>query len=501
MWLKMGISSFSALMFNMMNPQRIRVRYAPSPTGFLHIGGARTALFNYLFAKKQGGDFIIRVEDTDIERNVEGGEVSQLHDLAWLGIVPDESPLKPNPRYAPYRQMERLDTYQTYAQQLVKEGKAYRCYCSEAELEQSREEQMARGIVAPQYDRRCLHLTDAQRRAFEEEGRKPVIRLKLEDHKTFTFHDLVRGDVSFNNDDIGDWVLIKSNGIPTYNYAVVIDDHLMDISHVFRGEEHLSNTPKQLQIYDYLGWTPPQFGHMTLIVNEQGKKLSKRDLSIVQFMSQYRQLGYLPEAIFNFILLLGWAPEGTQEMFTKEEAIAAFDPQRLSKSPSFFDVQKLNWLNHQYIKALPEHTYVSFIEPFVQKALVIAPTDLSHDQVLAVARLFQEQITFGENVIDLMKPILAPSRDWDEEAKAILALPETPRAVEAFLEELSRLETLTPESVKALFKAVQTTTGIKGKPLFMPIRLALTGQLHGVEMAALIPVLGKTLTIARINAL
>lgn len=317
----------------MLDPKNIRVRYAPSPTGFLHIGGARSALFNYLFAKKNKGQFIIRIEDTDIERNVEGGEVSQIRDLKWLGIIPDESPLEPNPKYAPYRQMERLSTYQQYAQQLLKQGHAYECYCSEEELERSREEQLARGIAAPQYNRRCLHLTKEDKNNFVSQGRKPVIRIKLEDHLTIAFEDMVRGPVSFNNDDIGDWVLIKSNGIPTYNFAVVIDDYSMDITHVFRGEEHLSNTPKQIQVYRYLKFPMPQFGHMTIIVNENGKKLSKRDASIIQFMSQYRDMGYLPEAIFNFILLLGWSPEGTQEIFTKDQAIAAFDSKRLSSSP------------------------------------------------------------------------------------------------------------------------------------------------------------------------
>jgi nondiscriminating glutamyl-tRNA synthetase len=484
-----------------MKQPRVRVRYAPSPTGFLHIGGARTALFNYLFAKKHHGDFIIRVEDTDIERNVTGGEKSQLDDLAWLGIIPDESPYTPNPTYAPYRQMERLATYQHYANLLLEQGQAYKCYCSEAELEQSRDEQLASGIVAPQYNRRCLHLTPEQRNAFEKEGRQPVIRLKLDDHKTFTFNDLVRGEVSFNNDDIGDWVLIKSNGIPTYNYAVVIDDHLMEISHVFRGEEHLSNTPKQLQLYDYFGWEPPLFGHMTLIVNDQGKKLSKRDLSIVQFMSQYRELGYLPQAIFNFILLLGWAPEGTQEIFNSTQAIDAFDPIRLSKSPSFFDVQKMNWINHQYIKGLSSDEFIKFVEPFVSTLPSSTLGILTEAQRYAIAALFQEQILFGQQVIELMKPILNPSRTWDEEASSILSLPETQVAIQAFLTELDKTPTLTPDTVKALFKSVQQTTGIKGKPLFMPIRLALTGQLHGVEMASLIPVLGKAITRLRIQSL
>lgn len=482
-----------------MNSQKIRVRYAPSPTGFLHIGGARTALFNYLFAKKNEGDFILRVEDTDLERNVEGGELSQIQDLEWLGIVADESPLKPNPSYAPYRQMERLSTYQAYAQQLLNEGKAYYCYCSEHELEQSREEQLSRGVVAPQYDRRCLRLSEHDKQQMIAEGRQPVIRLKLEDHKVFTFNDLVRGEVSFNNDDIGDWVLVKSNGIPTYNYAVVIDDHLMAISHVFRGEEHLSNTPKQLQLYDYFGWTPPQFGHMTLIINEQGKKLSKRDLSIVQFMSQYRALGYVPEAIFNFILLLGWAPEGTQEIFTKDQAIAAFDPARLSRSPSFFDVQKLNWINAQYIKASTADAYRTMVSPFLKR--LNNPEGWSLSLLESIAFLFKEQILFGEQLLSLMQPILTPSRDWDEEASAILAMPEAKVVLNQVVHHLQNQSTMTPDDVKAMMKAIQLETGIKGKPLFMPIRLALTGQLHGVEMAQLIPVLGVSHVLERIKAL
>ncbi len=482
-----------------MSTQKVRVRYAPSPTGFLHIGGARTALFNYLFAKKNDGDFILRVEDTDLERNVEGGELSQIQDLEWLGIVADESPLKPNAQYAPYRQMERLNTYQTYAQQLLEQGKAYLCYCSEHDLEQSREEQLASGIVAPQYDRRCLRLTDAQKQAYVAEGRQPVIRLKLDDHKTFTFNDLVRGTVSFNNDDIGDWVLIKSNGIPTYNYAVVIDDHLMDITHVFRGEEHLSNTPKQLQLYDYFGWNPPRFGHMTLIINDQGKKLSKRDLSIVQFMSQYRALGYLPEAIFNFILLLGWAPEGTQEMFTKQEAVAAFDPARLSSSPSFFDVQKLNWINAQYIKHLSPDAFNHLVQPFIER--LDNPSNFDNELLLNVSTLFKEQILFGEQIMSLMQPLLTPNRVWDEESSTLLSMPESRLALKAVSEKIYNAHSLTPESVKALIKDVQLETGIKGKPLFMPIRLALTGQLHGVEMAQLIPVLGKTIVLERLASL
>jgi len=480
----------------MFNPNKVRVRYAPSPTGFLHIGGARSALFNFLFAKKHQGQFIIRIEDTDIERNVAGGEVSQIRDLKWLGIIPDESPLNPNPVYAPYRQMERLDTYQKYAKQLIKQGHAYECYCSEEELEHSREEQLANGIAAPQYNRKCLHLTEAEKTLFISQGRKPVIRIQLEDHLKIEFTDMVRGLVSFNNDDIGDWVLIKSNGIPTYNFAVVIDDFLMDITHVFRGEEHLSNTPKQIQVYRYLNFPIPQFGHMTIIVNEQGKKLSKRDASIVQFMSQYRDMGYLPEAIFNFILLLGWSPEGTQEFFTKDQAIAAFDSKRLSSSPSMFDPQKMNWINNYYIKQLSEENYWSFIQPYLMQAPGIKILEIN--SLKQLGQLFKEQIAYGQQIIDLVKPILTPVQSTELEAIDILNSPDGKKALALFIEKFQQLLTLDAVAIKAIFKSIQQETGLKGKPLYMPVRLKITGQLHGAEMANIIPILGKANTLKRL---
>jgi nondiscriminating glutamyl-tRNA synthetase len=480
----------------MLDPKKVRVRYAPSPTGFLHIGGARSALFNYLFAKKHQGQFIIRIEDTDIERNVAGGEVSQIRDLKWLGIIPDESPLEPNPKYAPYRQMERLATYQQYADQLMKQGQAYHCYCSEEELERSREEQLASGIAAPQYYRRCLHLSQNEKQDFINQGRKPVVRIKLNDHLKIDFVDLVRGPVSFNNDDIGDWVLIKSNGIPTYNFAVVIDDYLMDITHVFRGEEHLSNTPKQIQIYQYLNFPIPHFGHMTIIVNDQGKKLSKRDASFVQFMSQYRDMGYLPEAIFNFILLLGWSPEGTQEIFTKQQAIDAFDAKRLSSSPSMFDPQKMNWLNNFYIKQLTEENYWTMISPFVKKAPGIE--NFSETQLKTLSNLFKDQILYGAQIIDLIKPILSPTYAFDEEATTLLSSTEGKQALSLFIEKFKLLTTIDGPSIKAIFKSIQVETGLKGKALFMPVRLKLTGQLHGAELANIIPMLGKDMTLQRL---
>lgn len=477
--------------------KKVRVRYAPSPTGFLHIGGARSALFNYLYAKKYNGDFVFRIEDTDIERNVKGGEESQLNDLMWLGIVPDESPMNPNPKYAPYRQMERIETYHKYAQWLIDHGYAYECYCNEEELDASREEQYARGINAPKYDRHCLNLTEEEKEKYRKEGRKPCIRLKLQDHLEISFNDLIRGKVTFNNDDIGDWVIMKSSGIPTYNFAVVIDDHLMEITHVLRGEEHLSNTPKQIQLYKYFGWEVPTFGHMTIIINENGKKLSKRDNNILQFMSQYRELGYLPEAIFNFILLLGWTPNSEKEFFTLEEAKREFDPSRMSSSPSMFDQNKMNWMNAQYIRKLDDKKYLEFIKPFLAKVVDI--TKFSDEKLLFMANMFKEEIQYGQEIVNLLKPLFEYHLDESNEAKEILALETTPIVVKEFTKQIENVNDLEHDTLKMMFKNIATSTGVKGKNLYMPIRLLLTGQMHGAEIVNIIKLLGKEEVLKRVS--
>ena len=477
--------------------KKVRVRYAPSPTGFLHIGGARSALFNYLYAKRNNGDFVFRIEDTDIERNVKGGEESQLNDLMWLGIIPDESPLAPNPKYAPYRQMERLEMYHKYAQWLIDQGYAYECYCSEEELDASREEQYARGINAPKYDRHCVHLSEEEKEKYRKEGRKPCIRLKLEDHLTISFDDMIRGKVTFNNDDIGDWVIMKSNGIPTYNFAVVIDDHMMEITHVLRGEEHLSNTPKQIQLYKYFGWEVPTFGHMTIIVNENGKKLSKRDNNILQFMSQYRELGYLPEAIFNFILLLGWTPNEEREIFTLEEAKQIFDPSRMSASPSMFDQRKLNWMNSQYIRKLNDEDYLSFIKPYLAK--VVDLDKYSDDQLLFMGNMFKGEILYGAQIVDLLKPLFDYHLEENDEIKEILSLDTTPKVLASFEKHLKNATDLEIDTMKQLFKDVGLEAGVKGKALYMPIRLMITGQMHGAELVNIIKLLGKEEVLKRIS--
>ncbi|MGG3468849.1 glutamate--tRNA ligase [Neobacillus pocheonensis] len=477
----------------------VRVRYAPSPTGHLHIGNARTALFNYLFARNKGGKFIIRIEDTDKKRNIAGGEESQLKYLKWLGMDWDES-VDVGGEYSPYRQSERNDIYETYFNQLLENGHAYKCYCTEAELEAEREEQTERGET-PHYSGKCRHLTPEERQQLESEGREPSIRIAVPEGKTYNFDDMVKGVVSFESEGMGDWVIVKKDGTPTYNFAVAIDDHLMEISHVLRGDDHISNTPKQLMVYEALGWEPPIFGHMTLIVNESRKKLSKRDESIIQFIEQYEELGYLPEALFNFITLLGWSPAGEEELYSKNEFIEIFDANRLSKSPALFDKQKLTWMNNQYMKKIEVDRVVELALPHLIKAGRINEnlTEEERKWVHGLVALLQEKMSFGAEIVELSDMFFTDEAVYEEDARDILTGEQVPEVLKAFSQELDQLESFEAEGIKAAMKAVQKSTGQKGKNLFMPIRAAVTGQTHGPDLPQAIELLGKQKVQMRIN--
>lgn len=478
----------------------VRVRYAPSPTGHLHIGNARTALFNYLFARHHGGKFIIRIEDTDVKRNVAGGEESQLTYLKWLGMDWDES-VDVGGEYGPYRQTERLDIYREYWQDLLDRGLAYRCYCTEEELEQEREEQMARGET-PRYSGKHRDLTPEQCAAFEAEGRVPSIRFRVPEGRTYTFDDLVKGPITFESDISGDFVIVKKDGIPTYNFAVALDDHLMKITHVLRGEDHVSNTPRQLMIYEAFGWEPPRFGHMTLIVGDNHKKLSKRDESVIQFIEQYDKLGYLPEALFNFITLLGWSPEGEEEIFSRDELISIFDANRLSRSPAVFDKHKLAHLNNHYIKNADPERIADLAIPHLQAASRL-PAELTPEQAAwakTLVALYQEQMVAASDIVDLSDMFFRTHLELDEEAAAVLAEPQVPGVLSAFLAKVEAADTFTPEQIAVLIKEVQKETGVKGKGLFMPIRVALTGQTHGRDLNQTIYLLGKDRVLDRLKS-
>ncbi len=469
--------------------KRLRVRFAPSPTGPLHIGGARSALFNYLLAKHENGDFIVRMEDTDRDRSTPESEENIKASLRWLGIDWNEGVDIGGP-YAPYRQMERLETYRVAAEKLLEAGLAYYCYCSEEELEAQRQELIAKGET-PRYLGNCRELSDAQKAVYEAEGRKPVIRFRVPAGKDLPIEDGVRGRVVFNSDEIGgDFVIVKSDGIPTYNFAVVVDDHLMEISHVIRGEEHLSNTPRQLLLYEALGWEAPQFAHISLILGEDHSKMSKRHGSVS--VVNYQKEGYLAPALVNFLALLGWSPEAEEEFFTMAQLEEQFSLDRVSKSPAVFDVQKLRWINSQYLRALPPAELAAGLAPY-------AGPDFAGDRLLLLAETFANHLeTFAD--IQGYLPLIegAEKPELTAEAAEVMAAESVPGLVALFAEKIAAMETIEPAAVKTAIKACGKELGLKGAGLFMPLRIALTGSQHGPDIDKLAALMGKEIILARL---
>jgi len=478
--------------------KEIRVRFAPSPTGPLHIGGARSALFNYLFAKSCGGKLIIRIEDTDLERSSRQSEENILESLRWLGISWDEGPDTGGP-YTPYRQTERLHTYREYTQKLLDEKKAYHCYCTPEELEAQRQEFMAKGEL-PRYNGRCAHLAAEEKAQFEAEGRVPVVRFRVPPDQDIVVHDLVRGDVTFESNGIGDFVIVKSDGLPTYNYAVVVDDALMKISHVIRAEEHLSNTPRQLVLYEALGFELPAFAHISLILGKDRSKMSKRHgaTSVVQ----YKELGYLPEAVVNFLALLGWSPAGEEEIFSLAELVRSFSLDRVAKNPAVFDMDKLSWINGIYIRKSPVAEIARMALPFLRESGHISadPGEAEKKWVELAVTALQEHLTTVGDIVGYMGLLTGEDVEIEsEEAKAVLREETFPAVVAAFEQKLAELPELSPEEIKPLLKNLAKELKLGGKQVYMPLRIALTGRIHGPELIYIIPVLGKKLIAARIR--
>ena len=480
-----------------MAKQKIRVRYAPSPTGHLHIGNARTALFNYLFARHNKGTFVLRIEDTDQKRNVVGGSQSQMENLHWLGIDWDEGPDKGG-AYGPYRQSERKDIYNKYIKQLIDEGKAYYSYKTEEELEEQREEQRAMGI-APHYTYEYEGMTAAEiaqkQEEAEKKGLKPVVRIHIPEMETYSWDDIVKGHLSFESDTIGgDFVIQKRDGMPTYNFAVVVDDHLMEITHVLRGDDHVSNTPKQLAVYEALGWEPPKFGHMTLIINsETGKKLSKRDESVLQFIEQYRDLGYLPDAMFNFITLLGWSPVGESEIFSQRELIKQFDPARLSNSPAAFDQKKLEWINNQYIKKADRDTLLDLALNNLQEAGLVEkdPNPEKMEWVRQLVNIYSVQMSYTKQIVDLAKIFFNAPKDLSEKEIAEIRQDDARPVIEEFKKQIDLIPRFTAPQIMNAVQATRQATKIKGRRLFMPIRIATTRSMVGPGIGEAMELLGK----------
>ncbi|MGM7557688.1 glutamate--tRNA ligase [Aerococcus christensenii] len=471
---------------------KIRVRYAPSPTGYLHIGNARTALFNYLFARHVGGDFIIRIEDTDQKRNVKDGEKSQLENLKWLGLDWDESPENPG-QYGPYRQSERNDIYRKYIDQLIESGAAYYAFDTPEELVAEREEQKANGQT-PGYSGKWRDRTPEEIDQARKEGRPETVRFRIPDNSTYTFEDMVKGTITIHGEDVGgDFVILKNDGIPTYNFAVVIDDHLMEITHVLRGDDHIANTPKQMMIYDAFGWKHPHFGHMSLITNsETGKKLSKRDGSILQFIEQYRDLGYLPEAMFNFIALLGWSPKGEEEIFSPKEFIEMFDPNRLSRSPAAFDNKKLQWINNRYMKKATEEEVAQLALPQLQAAGRISKEagQKELEWTKKLISLYKDEMSYAHEIVDLSELFFKDHVTFDERGQEILHEEIAVTVLEDFQSKLDAIVPFEEKQVMAAIKQVQKDTGIKGKNLYMPLRVATSGSEHGPSIGLMMEVLG-----------
>ncbi len=461
---------------------KIRVRFAPSPTGHLHVGGARTALFNFLYARKTGGKFILRVEDTDLERSTKESEEMVLSDLKWLNLEWDEGP-DIGGDYSPYRQSERLDLYKKFAYKLLEEGKAYRCFCTDQELEEMRKkaEQEKR---PPHYDRRCLKLSEEEVKAKMEAGIPYTIRFKVPE-KDYVLYDLVRGKVEWKSGVLGDFVILRSNGMPVYNFCVVVDDHLMEISHVIRAEEHLPNTLRQLMLYEALGWKPPKFAHVSLILGKDRSKLSKRHGATS--VSQFKKEGYLPEAMTNYLALLGWNDGTDREEFTLKELIEKFSLKRVSKSPAVFDIDKLNWINSLHIKKLTDERYLELSKEFVLEKYPFLENAYSErkEWVLKVINMVKKGLTVLKEIPQEIS-FLFEYKPWEEEDILTLFKEDEKQfeAAKVIAKKLSELEEITIENLWETVNAVKKE-GFKGKYLFHPLRIVVSGKNSGPEIDVL----------------
>jgi len=477
----------------------VRVRFAPSPTGPFHIGGARSALFNYLEAKHTGGTFVVRIEDTDQKRSTRESEENIKEALRWLGINWDEGIDIGGPD-GPYRQMERLDIYKKYTDKLLAEGKAYYCFCTPEELEAEKEAQMAKGET-PVYSGKCSHLSEEQVQQYLKEGRPHVIRVKTPKNETLEFDDLVRGHVAFDSNKVGDFVIVKSDGIPVYNYCVVMDDALMHITHVIRAEEHLSNTPRQLVLYKALGFPVPTFAHVSLILGKDKKKMSKRHGATS--VQQYRDLGYLPQAIDNFLALLGWTPDSDQEIFSMEELCQQFSLDRVAKNPAVFDIEKLNWINFHYMKQMDEDQLLALCLPHLQKAGYASdhPSDDELAWLKQMCAAMREHVQYGAQIVDAAKVFFTEDyQPENEETAAVLKEETAPAVLKMFRDELAALDDVTAETVQPLFKKIQKGLKVKGKFVYMPIRVAVTGVMHGPDLNVIVALMGRDKVISRLNA-
>jgi nondiscriminating glutamyl-tRNA synthetase len=468
-----------------------RVRFAPSPTGDLHVGNARTALFNWLFARHSGGRFVLRIEDTDRERTFPEFEKGIISDLKWLGIDWDEGPEKGG-AFGPYNQFARLDVYESYLRKLIAGGRVYKCYCTEQELALERQTLLSRGLM-PRYMGKCRELTEGQRRELEDSGLRPSYRFRVGEG-VIEFDDVIRGSMKFNCEAVGDFIIVRSSGIPAYNFAVVIDDHLMEISHVIRGEDHLSNTAVQLMIYKALGFEPPGFAHHSLILAKDRSKLSKRHGSVS--VRDFRQKGILPEAMVNYLALLGSSFSEAKEILSGEEMVTEFSLDRAGKSGAIFDEDKLEWVNEHYIRKLSPEELLEKTDPFL-KADGYETAKVDRNWLISVLNSVQGELKKLSDAGPAAGIYFDDRFSVSEEARGVLEN-ENARDVLAALSDVLQADRAAV-SYGEVVKAVRERTGRKGKDLFMPIRAAITGRTRGPELEKIFSLLGRDSLLKRIK--
>ena len=472
---------------------KVRVRFAPSPTGLLHIGNARTALFNFLFAKRHEGVFILRIEDTDLERSTEASFGQILTDLRWLGALWDEGPDRGGPE-GPYRQSERLSLYNDFAQRLLQEGRVYKCFCSPERLEALRKEQLSKGKM-PRYDGRCRSLSGEEAAQMESEGGRPVLRFRVEG-KSVSFEDLIHGKMNFNPNDIGDFIVVRSDGMAAYNFACVIDDHFMRMTHVIRGEDHLSNTPRQIMIYQALGWEPPAFAHHPLILGPDRTPLSKRHGATA--VSQYREEGFLPEALLNYLVLLGWASPSGEEILPLQKIVEDFSLQSISRSAPVHNRKKLEWLNSSYIRNKEDEELSEKLLPYLLKA-GIPMEQIDRRELTSIARVLKDNLVILSDIDHYLGIFYDGKFSYEDGAKAILSDPRNRETLQSVLAILENPAALGQEDPRPLLAQMEEKTGRRGKSLYAPFRAAVTGRLKGPELVKTLPILGRDRIVKRLK--
>ena len=477
-----------------MNKQ-IRVRYAPSPTGHIHIGNARSALFNYLFARHNNGVLVMRLDDTDRKRSTDEAINTMLNDIQWLDIDWDEGYLKGGD-YGPYKQTERMDLYNHYIDILLSEGKAYELYYTEEEIHSLRDSYEKEGKKFSYRDLKEKE-TEQLRNAFKNKNLKPAIVFKVEKDKEIIVNDLVRGNVTFNSNEFKDFVIRRENGIPVYNYATVIDDALMKITHIIRAEEHLSNTPKQLFIFNALNFPPPQFAHISLILAPDRTKLSKRHGATS--VGQYREMGFLPEALFNYLALLGWSSKDDREFFTKEELINLFTLESVNKAPAIFDIDKLKWMNHHYISKADDERLCRFALPFMIEKKWIKEASNCSEKLLNIVNAVKGNM---ETISDITKFATPFFEEIDliktEKEQRILKQEENKIVFSYLIEKLQDIE-FTEKALDNFINELKTVLNLSGKKIYHPMRVALIGSKNGPELTKIMLILGKKRVIDRFS--